>query len=230
MSKEEFDHLADNYEQSISPWLKITGEKIEYFAQSRIKWTAKQLKDRGHKPKKILDYGCGIGLATPFFLEEFESNCTILGVDVSSDSLAIATAEQASHNVSFCSLTDYLPDQSMDLVFCNGVFHHIPLDEREGAIRYVYNSLRSGGYFVLWENNPWNPLARYNMAHAKIDRNAIPIPPPSAKRLVDSGQFHHLMTRFHFIFPGFLKFLRPLETLVAPLPIGAQYVVLCKKG
>jgi len=229
MTKEEFDHLADKYEQSISPWLKITGESIEYFAQSRIQWIARQLKERGHRPKRILDYGCGIGLATPFFLEEFGNDCTIIGVDVSSDSLEIATSEYGTCNVSFYSLKDYLPDQSMDLVFCNGVFHHIPLDEREGAIRYVYNSLRPGGHFALWENNPWNPLARYNMTHAEIDRNAIPISPPNAKKLVEAGQFNRLMTRFHFIFPGFLKFLRPLETLVAPLPLGAQYVVLCKK-
>ena len=229
MNKEEFDHLADRYEQSISPWLKITGETIEYFAQSRIKWTAKQLKDRGHIPKKILDYGCGIGLATPFFLEEFGDDCKIIGVDVSSDSLEVAASEYAADNICFYSLKDYLPDQSIDLAYCNGVFHHIPLHERDSAIRYVYDSLRPGGYFALWENNPWNPLARYNMTHAEIDRNAIPIPPPDAKKLVLAGQFDYLMTRFHFVFPSFLNFLRPLEILASSLPIGAQYAVVCLK-
>src|SRR5688500_17827233 len=140
MAKKEFDHLADNYKESISPWVRITGENIEFYAQSRIKWVAKQLKEMKIHPQKIMDFGCGVGLAVPFLLEEFGSNIQIVGVDVSSDSLEIARSKYSSPNISFQSLDHYIPDQSVDLVYCNGVFHHIPLNERGGAVHYVWDS------------------------------------------------------------------------------------------
>ena len=229
MAKEEFDYLADNYKESISPWVRITGENIEFYAQSRIKWVAKQLKEMGVHPHKIMDFGCGVGLATPFLLEEFGSDSQIIGVDVSPDSLEKARSKYSSPNISFQSLDHYILDRSVDLVYCNGVFHHIPLHERNGAVQYVGDSLRPGCFFALWENNPWNPIAKYNMTHAEIDRNAIPISPPHGKKLVVANGFELMKMRYFFIFPAFLKFLRPLETLVAQLPIGAQYVVFGRK-
>jgi SAM-dependent methyltransferase len=230
MTKKEFDHLADNYKQSISPWVRITGESIEFYARSRIKWVAKQLKKMGLHPHKLMDFGCGVGLATPFLLEEFGSDSQIIGVDVSSDSLEIARSKYASGNISFQSLDNYTPNQSIDLVYCNGVFHHIPLDERDSAVHYVRNSLRPGGFFALWENNPWNPLTKYNMSHAEIDRNAIPIISSHGKRLVTTNGFELLKMRYFFIFPAFLRFLRPLEPKVSQIPIGAQYVVFSRKA
>jgi len=229
MAKNEFDHLADNYVENISPWMRITGENIGFYAQSRIRWVAQQLEELGIHPDKIMDFGCGVGLATPFLLEAFGRDSQIIGVDVSSDSLEIARSKYASKNISFQTLSNYTPNQSVDLVYCNGVFHHIPLNDRDSAIQYVYDSLRPGGLFALWENNPWNPIVRYNMAHAEIDRNAIPITPPYGTKLVTANGLQLLKMRYCFIFPAFLRFLRPLEPLVSQLPLGAQYVVFSRK-
>src|SRR5690349_21264760 len=101
MAKNEFDHLADTYEQSLSPWVRITGENISFYAQSRIKWVAQQLKEMGVRPHKIMDFGCGIGLATPFLLEEFGNDSQIVGVDVSADSIEVARSKYASKDISF---------------------------------------------------------------------------------------------------------------------------------
>lgn len=229
MTKQEFDRLADTYQQSISPWVKITGENLEFYARSRVRWVAQELRARNVHPQTIMDFGCGVGLATPFLLEEFGRDARIIGVDVSSDSLQVARANYASRQITFQTLHEYTPDRSVDLVYCNGVFHHIPLDERDGAVQYVCDSLRPGGLFALWENNPWNPIAKYNMTHAEIDRNAIPIRPPEGRKLVTTNGLHLLKLRYCFIFPAFLKFLRPLEPLVSQIPLGAQYVVLSRK-
>src|SRR5215213_3776161 len=228
MSKKEFDHLADNYQQSISPWVRITGENIEFYAHSRVKWVAKQLEQMGIHPHKILDFGCGVGVAIPFLLEEFGRDSEIIGVDVSSDSLDVARSKYGSRNISFETLDNYVPNQSIDLVYCNGVFHHIPLDKRDGAVSYVHDSLRPNGLFALWENNPWNPLTRYNMAHAEIDQNAIPIIARHGTRLVTANGFELLKMRYCFIFPAFLKSLRSLEPVVSQLPFGAQYVIFSR--
>jgi SAM-dependent methyltransferase len=58
---------------------------------------------------------------------------------------------------SFFTLSGYQPAGQADLAFCNGVFHHIPLEERAEAVAYVYRSLRPGGLFAFWENNPVEP-------------------------------------------------------------------------
>jgi SAM-dependent methyltransferase len=117
----------------------------------------------------------------------------------------------------------------VDLAYCNGVFHHIPLEHREAAVCFVYRSLRPGGLFAFWENNPWNPGARYVMAHCAFDRDAIPLNPVEARRLLRSEGFTVLRTDFLFVFPRVLRALRPVEQLICRLPIGAQYQVLCGK-
>ena len=61
---------------------------------------------------------------------------------------------------------------SADLVYCNGIFHQIPVAERMAAVDYIQCCLRPGGMFALW---PWNSGTRYVMSRCTFDRNAIPI-------------------------------------------------------
>jgi hypothetical protein len=68
------------------------------------------------------------------------------------------------------------------------------------------------------------------MKHAEIDRSAVPVTSPQAKRMVASNGFNLLKINYYFIFPRFLKFLRPLEPLVSQFQIGAQYVVFSQKA
>jgi hypothetical protein len=89
--------------------------------------------------------------------------------------------------------------------------------------------LRPGGFFALWENNPWNPGTRWIMRRIPFDRDAIPLPPPEARRLVSSAGFAVLGTRYCFYFPRALRALRPLERLGHGVPLGAQYCVLARK-
>ncbi len=117
----------------------------------------------------------------------------------------------------------------MDMAFCNGVFHHIPLAERADAVASVFQALRPGGLFAFWENNPWNPGTRYVMSRIPFDRNAITLPPPEARRLLRSGGFHVLRSDFLFYFPRALAALRIMEPVLRKLPLGAQYLVLCRK-
>jgi SAM-dependent methyltransferase len=109
------------------------------------------------------------------------------------------------------------------------VFHHIPPAERLAAVNYVYRCLKPGGVFALWENNPWNLIHAFAMKHSEIDKNAIPLPPPEARRLVSAERFQVIRTDYLFFFPGYLKWLRPLERLLVKVPLGAQYQVLARK-
>lgn len=221
----EFDHMAENYEAELAPWVKITGEQREYFAHARLAWLARQLERRRVRVRRVVDFGCGTGISTPLFFEMLNAE-SVLGLDVSAKSLAVAERDYGSNRVRFETLDEYVPDGQADLVFCNGVFHHIPLAERRGSIDYVARCLRPGGLFALWENNIWNPVVKYNMRRAPIDRHAIPLTPPAARNLVHAGQFSVLVTDFLFFFPRALQPLRRVEPLLHVVPLGGQFLVL----
>jgi|SoiMethySBSTD1v2_1073268.scaffolds.fasta_scaffold12717_6 SAM-dependent methyltransferase len=229
MENNQFDTIAPSYRQSILPWMKITGESLEFYARCRIQWTSRKLKAQGIRPKRIMDFGCGVGGAIPFLQEEFGASTEIIGVDVSRNSLELAASKYASDRVTFEYLDHHSPKQNLDLVYCNGVFHHLHGSERDVAAKYVRDCLRPDGYFALWENNPWNPLMRYNMSHAEIDKDAEPIPAISGRKIVTRNGFDLISTEHLFIFPALLGFLRPLESLARSIPIGAQYVLFSRK-
>ncbi len=224
----EFDAYSENYEAHL-PFLKLAGESKDFYAQSRVQWLAQRLAALGiGAPRRVLDFGCGTGSATPFLLADLQAG-SVVGVDPSVASLNVARATYRSQPAQFFAPDEFTPDGSMDLAVCNGVFHHVPLAERLDAARYVFRALKPGGLFAFWENNPWNPLMLYGMKHTPLDANAIPVSVRKAHRLIDAAGFTRLRTDFLFLFPAALRALRPIEPLVCRLPIGAQFEVLSRK-
>ena len=146
------------------------------------------------------------------------------------EGLQVARTLHRQPGASFARLAEYRQDGSMDLAFCNGVFHHIPPAERHAAVEYVARALRPGGLFAFWENNPWNPGTRYVMSRIPFDRDAITLTPPESRRLLRGAGFTVLRTDFLFIFPRMLKPLRVIEPALCRLPLGAQYGILCRKS
>ena len=179
----EFDRFVDDYDKALEEGLSVSGEDKTYFAQARVDWLAACLDLLKIEPSSILDFGCGTGTATPYLLR-LAGASSVIGIDVSAKSLKIAEEIHGSDQILFQEVNAYRPDGKTDLAFCNGVFHHISLDQRGGAIDCIRESLRPGGLFALWENNPWNPGTRYVMSKIPFDRDAITLSPPEAARLV----------------------------------------------
>src|SRR5262249_51549663 len=152
-----------------------------------------------------------------------------LGLDISARSIQIAAATHSSPSHLFATFEHYTPVAGIDLAYCNGVFHHIPLEQRDTAVQYIHRCLRPGGIFAFWENNPRNPGTRYVMAKCEFDQDAVPISPPAARRLLAGGGFKILGTDYLFFFPGWAGPLRLLEPALRRFPLGAQYQVLCRK-
>jgi SAM-dependent methyltransferase len=224
----EFDTYASNYDEALTRGISVSGENKEYFSRGRIAWLAGCLRELDQRPVSMMDYGCGTGSATPA-LHDLLTVKTVVGVDVSAESLDIARRTYDAYAVRFLPIADYEPDGRLDLAFCNGVFHHIPVDQRAAALDFVYRSLQPGGLFALWENNPWNPGTRYVMSRIPFDRDAVTLTPPETRRLVIANGFEVLRTDFLFFFPALLRWCRPVEPLIAKVPFGAQYQVLCRK-
>jgi SAM-dependent methyltransferase len=224
----EFDRYAAEYDAALAQGLSVSGEDKDHFARGRVEWLTGSLARLPYRPASVMDFGCGTGSATPF-LFEMSGVTTVVGVDISARSLDYARREHGHTGAQFLLFSEYEPRATLDLAFCNGVFHHIPPADRAGAVRYIHRSLRPGGIFAMWENNPWNPGTRLVMSRIPFDRDAITLTPPEARSLVRANGFDVLRTDFLFIFPRSLRWLRGLEPLVSGLPFGAQYQVLCRK-
>ena len=223
-----FDAYAECYDEALARGLSASGEDKVYFARGRLVWLARCLQQLSEAPCRVLDFGCGTGSASPFFLEVLGVQ-SVVGVDLSARSVETARQQHGSLAAIFVRLGEYRPSGEFDLAFCNGVFHHIPPAERPAAVRCILESLRPGGLFALWENNPWNPGARYVMWRIPFDRDAIMLTSPEARALLSENGFEVLRTDFLFIFPRVLKWLRRLEPALSRWPFGAQYQVLCRR-
>ena len=223
-----FDGYADDYDAALGRGISVSGESKEYFARERVAWLARRLRALGARPGSALDYGCGTGSAAPHLLA-LAGVGSVTGLDPSPRILERARAEHPDPRIRFVLQTDHRPADDHDLAFCNGVFHHIPPDRRAEAAEIVLRSLRPGGWFALWENNPWNPGTRLVMRRIPFDRDAIPLSAPESVRLLRAAGFAVRAVDFLFIFPRALRIFRFLEPWLARLPLGAQYQVLARR-
>lgn len=227
MSPAEFDRFARSYEQDLAKSLAATGEGREFYAQKRIDWTAQCVDRLGYSVKRILDYGCGDGANVPMLAARFRAD-QVLGVDVSAESISVAREANPVQGLQFLCAIDWIPGGDIDLAFANGVFHHIPPAEREECLLTIRRALKPGGLLAFWENNPWNPGTQYVMSQCSFDEHAIKISPREAKEMLASAGFRILGSDSLFYFPRQLSFLRPAEAWLRALPLGGQYLVLCK--
>jgi SAM-dependent methyltransferase len=222
-----FDAVAHEYHKVLDSGLAASGETSDYFLRGRVAWLAGRLRERGMPSRRVLDFGCGVGSAIPV-LESVLGATSLIGVDTSAAELSVARRDHPG--AAFFSRDDHRPAGDRDLAYCNGVFHHIPRAERGSAIQYVHDCLKPGGLFALFENNPWNPGTRYVMSKIPFDRDAVMLrASETSRRLVDGG-FEILTVDFLFVFPALLRWLRPLERHLASVPLGAQYLVLGRRG
>jgi SAM-dependent methyltransferase len=224
----QFDKHADTYDAELNQALAVSGEDKNYFALERVNWLKRSLQQLHEVPSSAIDYGCGIGDTAALLRDAFNLNL-VIGLDVSLGSLERARLRNTSTACKFMPFLDFVPQANVDIVYCNGVFHHIPVTERGSSLDYIRRCLRPGGLFALCENNPWNPGTRYVMSQCAFDNDAITIAPPQAARLLRDQGFQVISIHYLFFFPRFLKLFRFLEPYFSRIPLGAQYQILCRK-
>lgn len=223
-----FDAYAHGYDEALAQGLAVTGEGRDYYARGRVGFLARCLRATGTRARRVIDFGCGTGATAPFLLQDLAPE-SLLGLDVSQESVDVARGGHAGGGASFATFSEYAPAGDADVVYTNGVFHHIPPAERAGAVDFIWRCLRPGGHFALWDNNPWNPGTRYVMSRIPFDRDAVVLSAGEAGRLVRARGFEVVRTDFLFLFPSALRWLRPLELPLSRLPLGGQYQVLCRR-
>jgi len=65
----DFDSYPGDYDSALARGIRVSGENKIYFARERIAWLAKCLEKLHMHPRSVLDFGCGIGSSTRFFLD-----------------------------------------------------------------------------------------------------------------------------------------------------------------
>src|SRR4051794_19251595 len=178
MKVAEFDKFAEEYLATHKSNLAVTGESPDYFARYKIVEIARRLRGLGVAPRRVLDFGCGIGNSAPHLREAFPE-AQITGVDVSEKSLAVARARfaGAAEFVAYDpSSAPPGPAEGYDLIFSACVFHHIEAAEHEGIFRRLRERLAPSGVMAIFEHNPVNPVSRYIVATCPFDENAVLIP------------------------------------------------------
>jgi SAM-dependent methyltransferase len=131
--------------------------------------TIKKTFNLTQNPKKILDFGCGVGrLVIPFSKHsEF-----VVGVDVSDSMLLEANKNCALRlitNVKFSRSNDVLSDvmDKFDLINSTLVFQHIPVVRGENIFKRLLDCLTIGGIGVI----------HFTYARLENSRFSISIPP-----------------------------------------------------
>jgi ubiquinone/menaquinone biosynthesis C-methylase UbiE len=228
----EFDSYAPGYREVINSACCVSGEDYDFFIRFRIARMKRKLIMDGVNIKdlRIFDLGCGIGVAERILREQF-NDAIIVGADLSCKSLMQAIRQGLSHAGFICASGDALPlnDGSIDLIYCNGVFHHTPAENRLKVLRELYRILKPDGQVFISENNPANPLMMQAMAKNPFDSNVLAIRPRDLAMLVKQSGFSHLKIFYYFWFPHWLRFLRWSEPILEWLPFGAQYFVWAKR-
>ncbi|MES2697083.1 MAG: class I SAM-dependent methyltransferase [Verrucomicrobiota bacterium] len=224
-----FDAYAGDYEAALDRGLSLTGESRDFYAQRRVEIVRETCQRIGLHIRAVCDYGCGTGDTLPL-LHNVLGAARLIGLDPSTASLDEARRRHAGLAVEWATPEAFAATPgSVDLAYCNGVFHHIPPAERLAAARQIFDLLRPGGCWFFWENNPLNPGTRWVMSRIPFDRDAITLTPGEARRLgVDAGGMR-IETSYHFYFPNALRALRGTERWLRRIPFGGQYLVVLQK-
>lgn len=222
MSKQkvDFDEYTDKYNQLLREGTGFFSESEAYFAKYKIDILRREIPG---SPRRVLEYGCGIGRNIPFLKDAFPG-AEISGSDISDASLKIARAENPDINF-YIDKADFYVDEPYDVIFVAGVFHHIPVVERAAVMSALYQRLRSGGVIVIFEHNPFNPVTRRIVNNCPYDRDAVLLRPSELKLRLVNALFSVQGGAYCLFVPPSLPLLLPLENILGWLPLGGQYWV-----
>ncbi|TCL70399.1 class I SAM-dependent methyltransferase [Rhizobium sp. BK251] len=230
MNESEFDQFADEYRALHANAIAASGETPEFFADYKIADMVRHVRNRNVSAEKILDFGCGVGTSTPYFLKYFPDT-QVVGVDVSRKSLEIAASRFGSKAQYSLLENDAIrfPANTFDVAFAACVFHHISWDEHDHWLREMWRVVKPNGIVTIFEHNPWNPLTLHAVNTCEFDANAKLMNPFRLRAVLKAAGFRSITHEYRIFFPNMLKSLRPLERGMGWLPLGAQYSVTAQK-
>jgi len=110
--------------------------------------------------RRVVDLGCGSG---ENLIPLAVRGANVVGIDLSPDLIDLAQRrlQSCAVKIELCVASAYstgLPDESVDVVFAQAIFHHI--DDLARVRREVQRILRPGGCLILQEPIRFSPTMR----------------------------------------------------------------------
>jgi SAM-dependent methyltransferase len=226
----EFDLLADEYRVQHKQNIAITGESPEYFSEYKIADLADLINQLKLPATNILDFGSGIGNSLPYLRKYFPGS-EITCADVSARSIEIAqTRFPGQENHILINEGIPLPTASQDVVFSACVFHHISHEEHLHWLTELRRITKLGGILAIYEHNPLNPLTVRAVNTCPLDVNARLIRGGTLRERALTIGWDDARVDYKLFFPAILAALRPMESHLEWLALGAQYRMTARKS
>ena len=224
MKKVDFDNYTNDYNKMLHQGTKFFSPNEAYFAQYKIKIVRERMS---REPRRVLEFGCGIGVNIPYLQKAFGS-AEIIGSDISPKSLEVARTQNPGIYFWQEGESD-IAQGNFDLIFVAGVFHHVPTCERLTVARLLYSRLVPGGLVFVFEHNPYNPVTRKIVTNCPYDEDAVLLKPRELSDLLCQGGLEVEEQKFSLFFPQWLKIALTLERYLGWLPLGGQYWIMARR-
>ena len=222
--KVDFDEYLDNYNSLLSEATGFFSSSEEYFASYKVDIVKKLVADCAGN---ILEYGCGIGRNLPY-LQNIYPAAKLFGSDIATASLELASKKNPNV-IFFTEDGNSNQTEKFDLIFVAGVFHHVPLVDRNHIGKVLFNRLKPEGVLVVFEHNPFNPITRKIVNDCPYDEDAVLLRPKELKNILSLAGLVNISSSYCLFFPPRLKKLVKLENILYWLPLGGQYFVEASK-
>lgn len=222
--KVDFDDYTDNYNELLREGTAFFSSSEEYFAKYKVDIVRQQVCSPANR---VLEYGCGIGRNIPFLQDAFPK-AVIEGSDVSLASLDIARRDNPEVDF-FQEGENTDSHNSYDVIFVAGVFHHIPVEQREAATKSLFERLNPDGQLFVFEHNPYNPVTRRIVSNCPYDEDAVLLKPSELANLLAGAELIVERKSYCLFVPPRLSILASLEPKLGWLPLGGQYWVQAKR-
>ena len=142
---------------SVNYWQGVSPEDSENWLRTNYTNTIKEYLNY-KEPNTILDIGSSFGLGTNFVKEAFP-NSLIKGLDLSPYFVAVAKylTELNESDISFIHANAEeipLPDNSLDLITVQYLFHEVPTNPTKQILSEIYRVLKPGGSIAIIDLDP----------------------------------------------------------------------------
>ena len=200
----------------------FTARKVEVLVQLLTRWIGDAATS------SVLDVGCGIGLTDALLAPRVGS---AFGIEPAVDALCEATARGTG--VSYAAGdARQLPyaDASFDAAVAICVFHHIDPDDRGVVVAELRRVVRPGGLVVIFEHNPFNPATRVAVSRCEFDEGVQLLTQGASKRLLAGSGLDLVEARGIIYTTSDARWASSLDRALGPIPFGAQYYVVARRG
>jgi len=217
-----FDEHSSNYVEKILKSFGSIDNNLNYYHLGKVKIAKRELS---LNPKKILDFGCGVGSMLKFLKEDFRKS-KFYAYDESSKSL-----EQLKKNYPDVNcLSNLDTNERFDLILISNVIHHVKSDQRNFFFEKIYKLLDVSGELLIFEHNPYNPITLKIVANCEFDADAELINKKNLIKLCYKNNFKLQKSGYIHFFPSTFKYFFKFEKYLKWFFLGAQYFCIFKKN